>query len=118
MADRLLILVRRPPVGTHNSLEAFRVALGLLVGNVEPAVVLLEDGVYNALPGVDPTRVGRAALGVFLEEAVDWEVPIYLVREDAQARGLDPAQLASFVRPLARAELGALIREYGTVAGF
>lgn len=118
MADKICILVRKPPVGSKDSFEAFRVSLGLYVADVAATIVLLGDGVFNAVRGVDPERAGRPSMQLFIDEVVDCEITPKLVREDAQERGLSDADLADFVEPISRGDLGKILREHELIVGF
>lgn len=118
MADKICILVRKPPVGSKNSLEAFRVSLGLYVGDVTATIVLLGDGVFNAVRGVDPELAGRPSMKLFVDEVVDCEITPKLVREDAQERGLEEADLAEFAELISRQELGKILQEHELVVAF
>lgn len=70
MADRLCILVHRPPYGTINAAEAVRHLNGATAHGLEATAILVGDGVYLARAGQAPGTSGWTALSPVLEEAL------------------------------------------------
>lgn len=95
MADRLCILVHRPPYGGIHAAEAVRHLNGAASQGLEATAILLEDGVYVARAGQDVGATGWTALSPVLEDALRGAgsgSPRLLVdRESLHARGL-PAE--------------------------
>lgn len=118
MSDTVCLIIRKPPVGSTDSLEALRLSLGIYSADVEPAIVLIEDGVFNAVRGIDESRAIRPATNPYVEEVVDCDIPIHVVEEDAHERGLGPADFNEFVQFVSRRQLGALIGAHRTVFAF
>lgn len=118
MNDTVCLVIRKPPVGSTDSLEALRLSLGIFSADVEPTIVLMEDGVFNAVRGLDESRADRPATKPFVEEVVDCDIPVHVVEEDARERGLGPADFDEFVQFVSRRQLGALIGPHRTVFAF
>lgn len=70
MADRLCILVHRPPYGGIHAAEAVRHLNGAVTQGLEATAILLQDGVYVARAGQDAGTTGWTALSPLLEGAL------------------------------------------------
>jgi sulfur relay (sulfurtransferase) DsrF/TusC family protein len=95
MAERLCILIHRPPYGGIHAAEAVRHLNGAAAQGVEASAILMGDGVYVARAGQDPGTTGWTALSPALEDALrraGTGSPRLLVdRESLHARGI-PAE--------------------------
>ncbi len=115
---QVLVLVRKPPVGGKDSLEAFRVSVGLWAGDTTPEVLLLGDGVYNALVKTAPAAAKRPVASRFLAELDLCDIVPLAVREDLADRGIREDDLVAGVRLVSRMEAGELIQRHETVVAF
>jgi sulfur relay (sulfurtransferase) DsrF/TusC family protein len=112
---RVLIVVRRTPLGFRQPYEALRVGLAMWVDEWAPTVLCEGDGVFLAL-----RRPARAspALGRMLAEVTDCEIPVCVVAEDAGSRGLQPGDLLPEARLVPWAEAGRLLSDHDLVVAF
>lgn len=110
MAERLCILIHRPPYGGIQAAEAVRHLNGAAAQGVEATAILTGDGVYVARAGQDPGSTGWTALSPALEEALKRTktgYPRLLVDEASlRERGVPPASLIP----------GAAVADEGAIA--
>ncbi|MCL6562681.1 MAG: DsrE family protein [Firmicutes bacterium] len=98
MAEKVCMMVRKAPIGSNDALEAFRLSLGLFVADVEATVVLVGDGVLNAVRHLDGQEVKRPTPQEYLQAMADSGLSIWAVEEDLVARGLSEAMVEDFVQ--------------------
>jgi len=87
------------------------------------ALLLREDAVNYAVRGQDGTGIKIAGTVVqpgFLIETdlrsvQQTKIPVYVVREDLEARGIKPDELIEGVQLTSKTELGKLIDQFDTV---
>lgn len=99
----------------------------LRVARSGDAILLLEDGVYNAVDASTPVRAGLAR-DVSLRELSRArpaptgsfeDIRIYVLQEDLQARGIAAKQLPVHVEPIAYKDFVALVCSHArTVSWF
>lgn len=98
VAEKVCMMVRKAPIGSNDALEAFRLSLGLFVADVEATVILVGDGVLNALRNLDGKEVKRPTPQEYLEAIADSGLSIWAVQEDLMTRGLSEAAVEDFVQ--------------------
>lgn len=109
---RVCAVVRRPPVGSRDSLEILRFSLALLAGDIDYRLVLEGDGVFHALRDL-PARTpgGRETARGLLEDSLDFDVEVSAVREDLEARGLRAEDLDERVQVVPATRVSAFLRQ-------
>ncbi|MHB1132346.1 MAG: DsrH/TusB family sulfur metabolism protein [Chloroflexota bacterium] len=103
MITSLCIVVQRPK-GDELSTLALRAAWAALSSAIDVKVVCVEDGVYNLLPN---PGYNSAMLADYVKEGG----PVYGLRRDVEARGLDEAQFVEGVELISEAEVAELIAD-------
>lgn len=94
------ILIRKAPYGTLAAAEGVRHLIGAAAAGMEATVVLVDDGVYVAKHGQDPSDTGWTSLSAALQQtltpdagASSRRIPLYVHRPSAEARGVTPLDL-------------------------
>lgn len=90
---RVAVLVRRPPLNDSRAGSAVRMALGLEIRDHEVTVAFLDEGVFAALAGLDPARVGGEPWAEYLEMLHACGHRLWAEAESLGRFGLDPARL-------------------------
>ena len=103
-----------PAVWIARAMKGAGADLGVLLrGNAVSYAVRGQDASGLSFGGRPQTRPPRMDHEV--EAIVAGGTPVYFVREDLEARGIEEAALVSGVRALGAAELPALLEEYDQV---
>lgn len=118
MPKRVCVIVRRPPYGGLGAAEAVRHLTGALANGLAPIGLLIDDGVYLARVGHQPTGGWldlAAALSALLERApatphgAAQQVTIAVHGPSLRARGLHAEALVPGCRVVDDDEAAALI---------
>ncbi|MBW1776827.1 MAG: DsrE family protein [Deltaproteobacteria bacterium] len=97
----ILIVIRHGPYGGFQAAEGLRHANGAISLGFRPIVVLMDDGVYLAQNGQNPSQTPWLALGGTLEEIIarglyekkDAPAEFYVEKDSLENRGLGPEDL-------------------------
>ncbi|MEW5748525.1 MAG: DsrE family protein [Candidatus Thermoplasmatota archaeon] len=118
MAESTLVLVTRSPYGLEEAFAGLRLALAMAVNGMKTSVVLMEDGVYNAVAAQRAEAVRMPSNMDATKELYDFEVPVYVVREDLDARGIPESALFEGLRVMPASGVKALVEEHSVVTTF
>lgn len=83
----LIVMIRRPPLGTQKAGEALRMALGQSVTN-KVTVILVDAGIFLAAP-LNPELVGGGEIGKWLTKLQDMEQQLWVEAESLAEYDLD-----------------------------
>ncbi|MBO8126067.1 MAG: DsrE family protein [Firmicutes bacterium] len=119
-SKRILVLFRKAPYGSSYTAEGFRSVLGLAAFQADVSLVLMEDGVFWALAGQDPSALNMSPLDQALASLQsDCELgKIYVDRMSLQERGLSLAELIGGLEPVNRENLASLFADFEIVLSF
>ena len=114
---RVLSIVRGADVGAARPVDPALDATSFAIADeIDLTVVLKDRGVELGLDGVccdqgtlSGLAVPAAEPGVDLRGLIASGVRVHAVREDLEARGIEPSALVAGIEPLAEVELAALI---------
>jgi tRNA 2-thiouridine synthesizing protein C len=86
MAKSLLILVTRPPYGFEEAFAGLRAGLGMLASGQVPVsnALLVGEGTLNAVAAQKPEAVRMPSNIEAVNDLIDFEAKVYVVREDLQ----------------------------------
>ncbi len=109
-------VVRQPPIGSRDSLEAIRFSMGMtLLGNVAETYVVLEgDGVFHALDELPEKVLDRDTSRINVVDSIDFDGQIYAVQEDLAARGLSEKDLIPGVKVISAQQVAELVSQANT----
>lgn len=119
MADKIIVLIRKPPYGTEEAFAGARLALGGLVSGViaKADVLLIEDGTLNAIDSQVPTAIGMPSNGDALQDIIDMGGEVFCVTEDLDQR-IDDAKVLDGVKLIHRTEVRSIVDRYQIVNTF
>ncbi|HDS08682.1 MAG TPA: hypothetical protein ENN73_00515 [Firmicutes bacterium] len=86
--DRVLFLVRTSPYGTASSGEAYRAIIGLGGMGIETTVILICDGVFNAVKGQNPKKLDMHPIEKAYAALQDFDVKLLIHKESLEQRNL------------------------------
>ena len=118
MANSALVLITKAPYGLEEAFAGLRLALAMGVNDMKTSVVMLEDGVYNAVGSQKPEAVKMPSNIEATKELFDFEIPVYVVREDLEARGIPESKLFEGLKVVPAATLRELIASHEVVTTF
>lgn len=118
MAESTLVIVTRPPYGLEEAFAGLRLALAMSVNGMKTAVVLAEDGVYNALASQKADSVKMPSNMEATKELYDFEVPVYVVKEDLEERGIPESSLFEGLKVVPASRIGELVEEHSVTTTF
>src|SRR4030042_3022354 len=93
MASSTLVLITKAPYGREEAFAGLRLALAMSVNGMKTSVVMIEDGVYNALGTQKPEAVRMPSNMDATKELYDFDVPVYVVKEDLDERVISESML-------------------------
>ena len=133
MANSILVLITRAPYGLEEAFagkkkidedrleEAFaglRLALAMGVNGMKTSVLMMEDGIYNAVGTQKPEAVRMPSNIEATKELYDFDVPVYVVKEDLDARGIPESNLFEGLKAISVADVKTLLTEHDVVTTF
>lgn len=118
MAGSTLVLVTKPPYGLEEAFAGLRLALAMAVNGMKTSVVMMDDGVYNAVASQKAEAVSMPSNVEAAKELYDFDVSVMVVREDLAARGVDESGLFEGLKVISEAELRTLLAEHDVVTTF
>ena len=118
MAESTLVLVTRAPYGLEEAFAGLRLALAMGVNGMKTSVVLMEDGVYNGLSSQKPEAVRMPSNAEATKELYDFDVPVYIVKEDLASRGIEESRLFEGLKVIPASEVKRLVSEHDLVTTF
>jgi len=118
MAESTLVLVTRPPYGLEEAFAGLRLGLAMAVNGMKTSVVLVEDGVYNALVSQKAEAVKMPSNMDATKELYDFDVPVYVVKEDLDARAIPESALFEGLKVVPASKVRELVEEHSVVTTF
>lgn len=114
----MLVLVTKPPYGLEDAFAGLRLALAMAVNGMRVSVVMLEDGVYNAVAAQKPDAVGMPSNVDATTELYDFDAQVHVVREDLAERGLSEAAIFEGLKPMDSGALVEMVASHDVVTTF
>lgn len=118
MAESTLVLVTRSPYGLEEAFAGLRLALAMAVNGMKTSVVLAEDGVYNALASQKSDAVKMPSNMEATKELYDFDVPVYVVKEDLDEREIAESTLFEGLTVVPASKVKELVEEHSVVTTF
>ncbi|HEX9907203.1 MAG TPA: DsrE family protein [Thermoplasmata archaeon] len=118
MAGSILVLITKPPYGLEEAFAGLRLALAMGVNGMKTSVLMMEDGVYNALSTQKPEAVRMPSNIEATKELYDFDVPVYVVKEDMAARGIPDSKLFDGLKPIPASDVRNLLAEHDLATTF
>jgi len=118
MAESILVLITRPPYGLEEAFAGLRLALAIAVNGMKTTVLMMEDGVFNAVAAQKPEAVKMPSNVEATKDLYDFEVPVYVVKEDLQARGIPESSLFEGLKVIDLGRVKDLLAENDLITTF
>lgn len=118
MANSILVVVTKPPYGLEDAFAGLRLGLAMAVNGIKTSVLMTDDGVYNAVGSQRPEAVKMPSNIDATKDLYDFEVPVYVVKEDLAARGIPESRLFDGLRTLPASEIRKLVAEHDVITTF
>ena len=118
IAGSILVLITKPPYGLEEAFAGLRLALAMSVNGMKTSVLMMEDGVYNAVATQKPEAVRMPSNIEATKELYDFDVPVYVVKEDMAARGIPDLKLFEGLKPIPASDVKKLLAEHDLATTF
>lgn len=118
MANSVLVIITKPPYGLEEAFAGLRMALAMGVNGMKASVLLMEDGVYNAVGTQKPEAVGMPSNIEATKELYDFDIPVFVVKEDLEGRGIPESKLFEGLRTIPVEIVKQMIVEHDLVTTF
>lgn len=118
MAGSILVLITKAPYGLEEAFAGLRLALATGVNGMKTSVLMAEDGVYNAVATQTPEAVKMPSNIEATKELYDFDVLVYVVKEDLAARGIPESRLFEGLKPVPASKARELLAEHDVVTTF
>lgn len=118
MASSALVLITKAPYGLEEAFAGLRLALAMGVNGMKTSVLLMEDGVYNALATQKSDVVKMPSNMDATKELYDFDVPVYVVKEDLDARGIPESKLFEGLKVVPASTARQLLAEHDVTTTF
>ena len=118
MASSILVLITKPPYGLEEAFAGLRLALAMGVNGMKTSVLFVEEGVYNAV-GAQKAEVLKMPSNIdATKDLYEFDVPVYVVREDLAARGIQESRLFEGLKVVPATKARELMAEHDVVTTF
>jgi len=118
MANSTLVLITKSPYGLEEAFAGLRLALAMGVNGMKTSVLMMDDGVYNSLAAQKADAVKMPSNMEATKELYDFEVPVYVVKEDLVSRGIDESKLFEGLKVVPASKAKELLAEHDLVTTF
>jgi tRNA 2-thiouridine synthesizing protein C len=118
MANSVLVLISKPPYGLEEAFAGLRMALAMGVNGMKTSVVLLEEGVFNAIGSQKAEALKMPSNIDAAKELYDFDIPVYVVKEDLAERGIPEDRLFEGLKPVPATRVKELVAEHDLVTTF
>jgi sulfur relay protein TusC/DsrF len=118
MATSILVLITRAPYGLEEAFAGLRLALAMGVNGMKTSVVLMEDGVYNAVASQKSEVLRMPSNADATKELYDFDVQVHVVEEDLASRGISESKLFEGLKVIPSSQLKQLMNEHDLVTTF
>ena len=118
MANSVLVLITKSPYGFEEAFAGLRLALAMGVNGMKTSVLMMEDGVFNSLGTQKSEAVKMPSNIEATKELYDFEIPVYVVKEDLEARAIAESKLFDGLKVIPASKAKELLAEYEVVTTF
>jgi len=118
MAQSILFLITRAPYGVEEAFAGLRMALAFSVNGAKTSVVMMDDGVHNAVAAQRADAIKMPSNMDATKELYDFDAKVYVVKEDLASRGIDESRIFEGLQLVSAKELPGLLAEHDVVTTF
>lgn len=118
MAKSILVVITKPPYGLEEAFAGLRLALAMSVNGMKTSVLMLEDGVFNAVSTQKPDAIRMPSNIDATKDLYDFESQVFVVKEDLEARGIAESKLFDGLKVIGAEKVKDLLAEHDLVTTF
>lgn len=118
MATSILVLITKPPYGLEEAFAGLRLALAMGVNGMKTSVLMVGDGVYNAIGSQRAEALKMPSNVDATKDLYDFDVDVYVVKEDLEAREIPESKLFEGLKTVPEARAKELLAEHDVVTTF
>ena len=118
MAGSILVLITKPPYGLEEAFAGLRLALAFSVNGMKTTVVMMEDGVYNAVNNQKSDVIRMPSNIDATKDLFDFGTQVFVIREDLNARGIPEDRIFDGLSVIGSSELRTIIEGHDAVTTF
>ena len=118
MANSILVLITKPPYGLEEAFAGLRLALAFAVNGMKTTVVMMGDGVYNAMREQKSDTIRMPSNIDATKDLFDFDASALVVREDLTSRGIAESRLFDGLKLIDSSELMKIVNEHDVITTF
>lgn len=118
MAGSILVLITKPPYGLEEAFAGLRLALAMAVNGMKTSVLMVEDGVFNAVGTQKSDAVKMPSNIDATKDLYEFDVPVYVVKEDLASRDIPESVLFEGLKVVPVANTRDLLKDHDVVTTF
>lgn len=118
MANSILVLITKPPYGLEEAFAGLRLALAFAVNGMKTTVVMIGDGVYNAVKEQRADAIRMPSNIDATKDLFDFDASVFVVREDLASRGIAESRLFDGLKIIDSSDLMGIVKEHDVVTTF
>jgi sulfur relay (sulfurtransferase) DsrF/TusC family protein len=85
--------VRKAPYGTEDAFAGLKLGLSTIANGMETKVILIDDGVYNAVKNQSSEKIGMPLIIDAINDLTSLDVSIYCVEDHLKERDIQKEDL-------------------------
>ncbi|MEM2900730.1 MAG: DsrE family protein [Thermoplasmata archaeon] len=114
----MLVIITKPPYGLEDAFAGLRFALSTVSNGMPTTVIMLDDGVFNAIKGQKSSAISMPSNEDAISDLAGLEVPILVARESFEKRNLSYEKLNGFCKMINENELKEVVKNHRFIATF
>jgi tRNA 2-thiouridine synthesizing protein D len=118
LAESILVMITKPPYGLEEAFAGLRLALAMGVNGMKTTVLMIEDGVYNAVGTQKPDVIAMPSNIEAAKDLSAFEAPVYVIKEDLASRGIPESRLFEGVKTVEASKVKELLAEHDVITTF
>jgi sulfur relay protein TusC/DsrF len=118
MVSSICVLIRKAPYGTEDAFAGFKLGLATIANGLETKVVLMEDGVLNALKHQKPEKIGMPSIIDTINDLLSLDVNIYCVKDHLSGRGIKKENLMDEINFIDEGDISDIILSCDAMSAF
>ncbi len=114
----MLVIITKPPYGVEDAFAGFRFALSTVSNGMPTTVLMIDDGVFNAVKGQNAGTIGMPTNEDAIMDLVGLEVPVFVAKEAYDKRGLPSGKFNEICKLIREEEIKGLVGKNELFATF
>jgi sulfur relay protein TusC/DsrF len=118
MVGSMCVFVRKAPYGTEDAFAGLKLGLATIANGMDTKVILLDDGVYNAVKNQSSEKIGMPLIIDAINDLISLDVKIYCVENHLEERGIQKDDLVKELVFIDVNEISQLCLEADAITSF